>query len=565
MHRRLSALVVALLAFAGTAVASGSRAAPTTPAAVVQETHIGPDYNGGRLLPFAAGGGLSELYSSGAGRNRIGDRRKWFALDDARGEIYLKTFVLRGKGDKVEVWVTPNLDFPAGDCRNDERTEVTRSQIRYLIDQFDNNIYPKESRWFSRPPPRDGRNGLAPAYANVGPRYFRGDGEKIVVLVDNVRDENYYDSSNSRNLPYIIGFFYSQFNELTDRNVLTIDGYDWIHRTRADPPHEPVANDPCNSKPARPFLIEETLAHEYQHLLEHYEDGDEETWLNEGLADWAQTLTGYARPARPVTELGFDRHVQCFLGYCNQLTDYNPNPIDMGPENSLTVWRDQTSAEVLADYGAAYTFMELMSSRYGRPFMRALHRNDLNGLDSLQQILTATQAGTDVRTVIDDWTAMVALDDVLDDGAVLHGGEPSALMARRLHASINWSTTHAFSSPGAPPNGSDYVRLRASDGTFLTADALNSLEFEELSGRDPSELTVRLVAYGQDRAEAWITRLELHANGKSRINAQQLSQALGTTATTVAAIVTFHDPEELTRSYALYRLTVNGVVQPGGS
>ena len=565
MHRRLSALVVALLAVAGSAAASDTPKPLATPVVSLEALHVGPDYNNGRLLPIDDDRGVtSQLYSSGSGRNQIGERRKWFALDDVRGEIYFKTFVLRGKGNNVEVWVTPDLSVPAGDCRNDERINVTRRQIRYLIDQFGNNIYPKESRWFSTPPPRNGRNGLAPSYANVGPRYFRGPGEKIVVLVDNVRDDNYYDPSNSQNLPYIIGFFYSQFTELTDRNVMTIDGYDWIHRTRADPPHEPVANDACESKPARPFLIEETFAHEYQHLLEYYEDRDESTWVNEGLSDWAQTLTGYARPARSVTELGFDRHIQCFLGYCNQLTDYNPNPIDMGPENSLTWWRDQTQAEILADYGAAYSFMELMSSRYGRTFMRRLHRNDLNGLDSLQRILSLRAPGTDVRTVIDDWAAMAALDDVLDDGATLHGDDATRLMARRLHASVNWSTEHAFSTPGAPPNGSDYIRLRDAGGTFLSADQLSSIEFEDLSGQ-PGAFTVQLVAYGEDGAEAWITRLTLDGNGPARLNSQQLQQALGTTGSTGAAIVTFHDPQETEREYAAYRLTVNGVVQPGGS
>ena len=563
MHRRLGALVMALIALAGTATASTQ---PNPADAVVgqQARHTGPDYNDGRLLPISNPRAADvELFSGG--RNQVGERRKWFALDDARGEIYFKTFVLRGKGDKVEVWVTPNLDFPAGDCRNDERTRVTRRQVRYLIRQFDNNIYPKESRWFSRPPRRNGRNGLAPAFANVGPRYFRGDGEKIVVLVDNVRDDNFYDPSNSRNLPYIIGFFYSQLNELTDRNVMTIDAFDWIHRTRADPPHEPVANDPCESKPARPHLIEETFAHEYQHLLEYYEDGDETTWLNEGLSDWAQTLTGYARPARAITELGFDRHIQCFLGYCNQLTDFNPNPIDMGPENSLTWWRDQGEAEILADYGAAYTFMELLSSRYGRPFMRKLHRNDHDGFASLERILTRTGTGTTVRAVVDDWAAMIAVDDVLDAGAVLNGAEPSDVSARRLHASVNWSTAHAFSTPGAPPNGSDYVRLRGEDGGFLSANELTSIEFQNVAGVPGDRFSVQLVAYNEAKTQVHILRLPLDAAGNARLNAQQLEQGLGTASTTVAAVVTYHDPQEIERTYATYRLSVNGIVQPGGS
>ena len=143
----------------------------------------------------------------------------------------------------------------------------------------------------------------------------QGDGDNTVVLIDNVRDDNFYDLNNTQGFTYVAGFFSSQINELFDRNVMTIDAFDWLHRTGANPPHEPVPGNNCTSAAARPFLYEGVFAHEYQHLLENYEDGDEVNWINEGLADWAQTLTGYANPARPITQIGFDGHTQCFLGW----------------------------------------------------------------------------------------------------------------------------------------------------------------------------------------------------------------------------------------------------------
>ena len=57
------------------------------------------------------------------------------------------------------------------------------------------------------------------------------------------------------------------------------------------------------------------FAHEYQHLLETYEDPNECNWVDEGIADWARTYTGYFDPAAPVTDIHFDNHVQCFLGW----------------------------------------------------------------------------------------------------------------------------------------------------------------------------------------------------------------------------------------------------------
>ena len=73
---------------------------------------------------------------------------------------------------------------------------------------------------------------------------------------------------------------------------MTIDAFDWAHRTGANPPDEPTA-DLCTSRPARPHLYEGTFAHEWQHLLHYYTDPFEATWINEGLSDFAQTLIGY--------------------------------------------------------------------------------------------------------------------------------------------------------------------------------------------------------------------------------------------------------------------------------
>ena len=42
---------------------------------------------------------------------------------------------------------------------------------------------------------------------------------------------------------------------------MTIDAFDWAHRTGATRPDEPTT-DLCTSRPARPNLYEGTFAHE---------------------------------------------------------------------------------------------------------------------------------------------------------------------------------------------------------------------------------------------------------------------------------------------------------------
>lgn len=410
----------------------------------------------------------------------VGDQKYFLALDDLNGRYFFDTFTLRAIGDHIEIWVQDDLDFPAGDCRNDGvRNVVTQSQLDSFVQEFDTNIYPKESEAFSVPPNRDGTGATLPGLAGLPDDYYVGDGDKIVTLVENVRDGNYYTPPNVQVQSYIAGFFSSQLNGYFGRNVMTIDSYDWTHRTGANPPNDP-STDPCTSATARPHLYEGVFAHEYQHLLESYEDPDEVNWVNEGLSDWAQSLVGYVTPSTPVTEIGFDSHIQCFLGWLSVATDANPIPYIAGPENSLTRWGDQGDDEILCDYGAAYTMMEFLAGRYGVEFMSALHDDDGNGFVGLQDVLDDTgHRKTETSEVLHDWSLMVALDGLIDDGARIRGlPRERKVTAPTLDATINWDNPEAYDSPGAPSNGADYVRLRDSGGQYLTGAQIAQLSFQ---------------------------------------------------------------------------------------
>ncbi len=270
--------------------------------------HTGPDYNNGKALRVSKSESQAPAPAHPDHPVKVGQVRSWLALDDVSGQLYLKSFKLRGIGDHIEVWVAKDTSFPKGDCRNDlGLTDVTDAQVSSFVDEFDTNMYPKESEAFSVAPDRDGTKArLGKHYQGLPRTQFKGDGDNTVVLVDNVRDANYYDPSTPDGQTYIAGFFYSVFNEYTDRNIMTIDAYDWLHRTGANPPDDSgdAAYQACaaaSGKP-RPRLYEGTFAHEYQHLLEYYSDTDETSWVNEGLSDWAQTLVGYVDPNKLPTD-----------------------------------------------------------------------------------------------------------------------------------------------------------------------------------------------------------------------------------------------------------------------
>jgi hypothetical protein len=453
--------------------------------------NVGPDYNKGKALHLKKSKvqqPRASLTAQAAADPTVGTTKYWLALNDAENSLYVKRYTLRGIGDHIQVWVADNTAFPAGDCRNDlGLTQVTDDQVNSFVHEFDTNIYPKESQTFSTPPDRDGANAALPGMLGLPADYYQvtaGQADDITVLVDNVRDANYYDPSSPDGQTYIAGFFYSVFNEYLDRNIMTIDAYDWLHRTGANPPDDSTdpayaacAQEQGSTRPyggAKPHLYEGTFAHEYQHLLEYYQDPDEESWVNEGLSDWAQTLVGYVDPSIAPDQPGADSHLSCFQGFLT--------PNFGGPENSLTEWGDQGGPEILCDYGAAYSFMEYLASHYGDAFMSALHRNDDNGLAGLDAVLKQFGAHTTAMETIRNWAAAMALDSAL--GRKAGPGSPFSIAS--MDAKINWDNTQAYDSPGAPPNGSDYVRLRGAHGGYLSADQLRSVSFDGASTLEPT-------------------------------------------------------------------------------
>lgn len=431
----------------------------------------------------------------------VGTVRQWIASDSFLNRLYRKDYVLRAAGAKIEVWVAVDTSFPAGDCRLavPNTTTITDAQAQSFVNEFDNNMFPKETAAFSTPPDRDGSNALLGPDANGNGGVYTGGGDKTVALIDNVRDPNYYDFAN--NPTYTGGFFSSQFNELVDRNVMTIDAFDWEHRTGANPVDAPNT-DPCLSRPARPRLYEGTFAHEWQHLLHNYTDPNEGIWLNEGLSDFAQTLTGYVDGTRTIFDPGNDSHINCFQGYGSVLTPYNPNPRDCGgPENSLNLWGEGTPAKVLADYGNAYSLMLYLYDHYGTDIISKLHRDGaLQGLASLDAQLEA-EGVHDMYRLLHDFQTTTLVDKLVGDSSrgVFIGRPKSAVTTKSLRSSVNFANPDAYDDPGAAPNGADYVKLQKAGGVVLKGRDLRSLSFRGSATLPPLPLEWTLVNNDPDR------------------------------------------------------------------
>lgn len=494
-------------------------AKPTAPrplgGAQGDHAQVGSDYNNGKKLRLKKSNlpaikrqlQAANNARTAAGDFEVGDVMPWLALDDYTGDLYLKNYTLRGVGDKIQVWVANNTAFPAGDCRTSlGLTDVTDDQVNAFISEFDGNIYPKESKAFSVPPALDGADSVLGDMLG-DPQLYKvtaAQADDTVVLVDNVRDANFYDPTSPDGQTFIAGFFYSTFNDYTNHNIMTIDAFDWLHRTGANPPDN--SNDPAYvacaaelnygrgmGKPrARDY--EGTFAHEYQHLLESYASPGETSWVNEGLSDYAQTLVGYVDTSLPPTDPNFDSHIACFEGFLPE--SYG------GAENSLTLWEDQGGPEVLCDYGAAYTFMQYTRDQFGAKFMSRLHNEDLDGMEGYNKVLSSIGSSRTAMSVMKDWAAAMALDAVLDKGSSLTGGSKRKFSAKSLNGQIKWTNPQSYNSAGAPPNGSDYVQLRDAAGTYLKARQLKSLSFVGTKTLTPDPVEWKAVTDAPDATTA---------------------------------------------------------------
>jgi len=422
--------------------------AATTAASDIRELDRSDFTLDGRPLPKPRYRPRPESRKATPGTPPVGTVREWLGLDDASGEYYRKSYTLRAVGKHIEVWIAQDLAFPATDCRKDA-VEITDAEVAGLIKEFDGTIYPRETAAFSTPPDRTGANATL-----VGT--FTGNGDKTVTLVDNVRDDNYHHFPKT--VTYTAGFFSPQLNELFDRNVMTIDAYDWKHRMGADPANEPTS-DLCTSRPAHPRMYEGTFAHEWQHLLEYYADPDEEVWVNEGLSDFAQTLTGYLDGRATVYDHGTDSHLACFQGFGTVKTAYNPNPRDCGgPQNSLNLWGEGTPTDVLADYGNAFQFMIYLSDRFGLATLTKIHRDGTR--HGLAGIAAALPPGVELYDMLHDYQTMTLVDRVVDGpGGIMQGVPIDRVTAADLRSTVNVANPADYDTPGAAPNGADYIRL----------------------------------------------------------------------------------------------------------
>ncbi|QOR66421.1 immune inhibitor A [Cytobacillus suaedae] len=359
-------------------------------------------------------------------------------------DLAFKQFTLRSVGENVEIWVANDLSFPEGDPRPAQ--VVTQEQVDKLRDEFDSNMYPVATGFFGMPDVHDGSHSLLADLGYVPPGYYE-DSEKIIMLVDNIKDDNYTDPT----YPFFVaGFYWGTLETYIDRNIVTIDTNSWETRLEST------------------FFA--TTIHELQHLIHADNDGAEETWLNEGMSTFSEYLGGYGHGE----------------GSINFYLDH--------PENSIVNWDEHrvtaTGPETIADYGQVYLFTLYMYDKYGKEFIRQLATSEVVGMDSVNKVLADFGASEDFTQVYQNFITALALDDgtggVYDFNSIDLRDLPVDSEGTKRGITVNYEKAVTYEKEGVPAWGGDFKELDFEDKIrSITFDGVDFLPIPWQSVADP--------------------------------------------------------------------------------
>ncbi len=459
---KMLSLALAMLMVVGAISIAVPSSAMTVNASIadVEKKDIGPEIRVSQPNMAEVIAAASEISgrSGSADVYDVGDTESYYV--DGYGPSNFIEFEKRGEGTLVEVWIATDLSFPTGDPRNADPNKITIYdwQVEYLIEEYEDVIYPIETNYFGTPTFHDGSNSVFEGY---GLPFFNDDDGKLMIMVFNMVDDSYFDPTYPS---YVVGYYSPTIEDYYNRNVIHLDSYDWTNRLGADV--------------ARPFVYESTIAHEYQHLLHDDLDEDEVSFINEGCSMYAEMLCGYGEP----------------WGYIEQFL--------FTPDNSLTEWGDQGDINIIADYGAAAMFAIYLNDHFGgADFIAALAANEDNGEEGVTSTLAAAGfANWDFDRVFDNWKmANLIHSDVFGDGWYNYvsidlnnplAGELSTLKIKPGMGFVTQSSAfqHTWTQDGyntgtylLGPYGTDYLKIQ---GT--RAGELNKLNFK-FDGNDNYE------------------------------------------------------------------------------
>ncbi|MBI3927763.1 MAG: hypothetical protein HY319_19640 [Armatimonadetes bacterium] len=204
------------------------------------------------------------------------------------------------------------------------------------------------------------------------------------------------------------------------------------------------------------------LSHEYQHLLHHPHDSEEEPWLSEMIAEAAMSVNGFH------TDYG---HAVRHLAH---------------PERPLV-------SQTYVDYGACMLFGTYLLERYGKGFYQELASNPTHGVASIDQTLERLGQPERFGDLYRDWLVANYADSRNVTAPGLHYA--SLDLPAPAETAAELPSRHELD---LKPSGARYLRLSPEAQQIRlegTAEGL-TLEVLEFDGKRVRRTTVELSEEG---------------------------------------------------------------------
>jgi hypothetical protein len=121
-------------------------------------------------------------------------------------------------------------------------------------------------------------------------------------------------------------------------------------------------------------------------------------------------------------------------------------------------------------------FMNYLHSQPGlnKAFFTSFFEEQANGINGLDNVLDAINAGTDFQTLLEDDLISALVDGYIDNGATVAGGTAGQFSNDAAEATI-LTNVQAHGKTGAPPWGADYIDIGAGadlDSVVFNGDEL---------------------------------------------------------------------------------------------
>lgn len=346
---------------------------------------------------------------------KVGDSLEFRLYNFNDRKFYNSKFYLRFTNEKLNVWA--------------EAAEVKNKHI------LDTHIQALQKALLTTTPASPSQGIVVANIETFGePPNSDGDG-RLDVLVHDIKDE--YDGEQV--FSYIGG--YVDASDLpgvggngNKRDILHLDSYPGLETSNSI------------------SIILGTAAHEHQHLIHYNYDLSEDTFINEGLSEWAEILNGYTPR---------------YVDYWTTFTDSDGNKYDADYNVSLLSWRRSDSDKVLNDYQRAGLITTYLAEQLGTSVTGSITRDPATGINGYTNALKKGPNPISIATMMSNWhTANYVNDSSLNAAWGYTSSHRQKISPRMAPLTLNReidglaSTTASNVSERLNPGGVNYIRWK---------------------------------------------------------------------------------------------------------